>query len=78
MYGRVTKYYSDRGFGFILGEDGNTYFIHVSKLYGEQIDRGYYVYFKPFRNEKSDYNARNVNVIEVPERKNKSTRKCKR
>ena len=42
MYGRVTKYFHDRGFGFIRGEDGNTYFIHVSKLYGEYIDRGYY------------------------------------
>ena len=78
MYGRVTRYYSDRGFGFILGEDSNTYFIHASKLYGEQIDRGYYVYFKPFRNDKSDYNARNVNVIEAPERNKKSTGKRKR
>lgn len=29
MFGRVTKYFHDRGFGFIRGEDGNTYFIHV-------------------------------------------------
>ena len=35
MYGRVTKFFHDRGFGFILGEDGNTYFVHVSKLYSE-------------------------------------------
>ena len=50
-----------------MGEDGNTYFIHCSKLYGEKIDRGYYVYFKTFVNDKSDYNAKDVNVIEVPE-----------
>lgn len=69
MFGRVTKYDKGRGYGLILGEDNNTYFIHCSKLYGEQIERGYYVYFKTFRNEKSDYNAKNVNVIEVPEKR---------
>ena len=45
MYGRVTKYFQDRGYGFIQGEDGNTYFIHASKLYGEHLERGYYVFF---------------------------------
>lgn len=74
MYGKVTRYYPDRGYGFILGEDNNTYFIRRSKLYGEQIDRGYYVYFKTYRNDKSDYNAKCVNVIEVPEN-NKHHRK---
>lgn len=40
MFGRVTRFSHGRGYGFILGEDGNTYFIHVSKLYGEYLDRG--------------------------------------
>ena len=71
MYGRVTKFFHDRGYGFILGEDGNTYFVHVSKLYGEYLDRGYYVFFKTYADDRSDYNAKNVNVIEVPERKHK-------
>lgn len=71
LYGRVTKYFHDRGFGFIRGEDGNTYFIHASKLYGEYIDRGYYVFFKPYADDRSDFNAKNVNVIEVPERRTK-------
>lgn len=44
LFGKVTKYFHDRGYGFIHGEDGNTYFIHASKLYGEYIDRGYYVF----------------------------------
>ena len=45
MYGKVTRYFHDRKFGFIRGEDGNTYFIHHSKLNGEYIDAGYYVFF---------------------------------
>ena len=44
MYGKVTKYFSDKGYGFIWGEDGNTYFIHKSNLFGEHIECGYYVY----------------------------------
>ena len=77
MYGRVTRYFHDRGYGFIRGDDGNTYFIHHSKLDGEHIDPGYYISFKPFQNDRSDYNARNLMVIEAPERKknNGSTRK---
>ena len=34
-----------------------------------------YVFFKPFQNERSDYNAKCVNVIEVPERQSKQKRK---
>lgn len=68
MYGTVTRYFQDRGYGFILGEDRETYFIHHSNLYGEHIARGYQVDFKPFRNERSDYNARNVIVIDAPEK----------
>lgn len=33
--------------------------------------RGYYVFFKPFVDDRSDYNAKNVTVIEVPEKKRK-------
>jgi len=77
MYGRVTKYFQDRKYGFILGEDGNTYFIHCSNLHGEHIDNGYYVYFKPFQNDRSDYNARNVIVVEAVERQRKNGKKKK-
>lgn len=69
MYGRVTKYFHDRGYGFIRGEDRNSYFIHHSKLNGEYIDRGYYVCFKPFQSDRSDYNAKNIMVIEANERR---------
>ena len=46
MFGTVTKYFAKRGYGFIHDEDGNTYYIHASRLYGEHIERGYYVFFK--------------------------------
>ena len=77
MYGSVTRYYHDRNYGFIYGKDGNTYFIHSSRLQGEYLDKGYYVYFKTFRNDRSDYNAKNVTVIEVPERRQKHGKKYK-
>lgn len=69
MYGKVTRYLHGRKFGFIRGDDGNTYFIHDTKLNGEYIDAGYYVFFKPFQNDRSDYNAKDIIVIEAPERK---------
>ena len=68
MYGRVTRYFQDRGYGFILGEDRETYYIHRSNLCGEHIERGYRVDFKPFMNERSNYNARDVIVIDAPEK----------
>ena len=77
MYGRVTKYFHDRNFGFIRGEDGNSYFVHQSKLNGEYIDAGYYVFFKTSQSDRSDYNAKNVMVIEAPERKRKNGKKRK-
>lgn len=68
MYGRVTRYFQDRGYGFILGEDKKTYFIHQSNLCGEHVERGYQVDFKPFQDRRSDYNARDVIVIDAPEK----------
>ncbi len=68
MYGRVIRCFQDRGYGFILGEDRETYFIHCYNLCGEHIARGYQVDFKPFQNGRSDYNAREVIVIDAPEK----------
>ena len=69
MKGKVKWFNADKGFGFIRGEDGNSYFIHASKLRGEYLDKGYYVFFKPYTDDRSDYNAKNVSVIEVPEKR---------
>ena len=72
MYGRVTRTFPDKGYGFILGENRQSYFIHYSNLNGEYIDPGYYVFFKPFQNERSDYNAKDIIVISTPEKKVKT------
>ena len=69
MYGKVTQYFRKRNYGFIRGEDGNTYFIHYTNQNGEYLSPGYFVYFKPFQNDRSDYNAKNITMIEVPERR---------
>lgn len=73
MYGRVTKCFPDKGYAFILGEDYNSYFLHYSNLNGEHIERGYQVFFIPFQNDRSDYNASKVTVINAPERVVKQT-----
>ena len=78
MYGRVTKYFTDRGYGFIRGEDNNSYFVHHSQLNGEHIERGYYVFFKPYKSDRSDYNAGSISVIETPDKQLNSTAKKKK
>lgn len=73
MIGKVTRYFEEKGYGFIRGEDNKTYFIHASKLNGERIQPRYLVFFKPFSNDRNDYNARDVIVIDSDERtKNKN------
>lgn len=44
---------------------------------GEYIDRGYYVFFKSFRSDRSDYNAKDVMVIEATEREKNNGKKHK-
>ena len=67
MFGRVTKYFEDKGYGFIRGENGQTYFIHRSRLEGEYIERGYMVNFDVYSSDRSDNNAMNVIVVEAIE-----------
>lgn len=75
MFGRVTNYFEDRGFGFIMGDDKQSYFIHGSKLNGEHIQKEYRVFFRPYSNDRSDYNAKDVIVIESDERGKKHIKK---
>ena len=78
MYGRVTKYFPDRGYSFICGEDNNSYFIHHSQLKGEHIERGYYVSFKPYKTDRSDFNAGSISVIEAPSKQSNNPNKIKK
>ena len=50
MFGTVTKYFNDKGYGFIRGQNGKSYFIHKSNLDGEYIESGYYVFFQTICN----------------------------
>jgi len=77
VYGRVTKCFHDKGYAFIYGEDGKSYFIHYSNLNGEHIERGYFVFFKPFQSDRSDYNAKNISVIFTPDNTLKEKRQSK-
>ena len=43
------------------------YTIHNSNLNGEYIEYDYYVFFRPFHNNKGNY-AEIISVIESPER----------
>jgi CspA family cold shock protein len=38
MNGKVKRLVSDKGFGFILAEDGNEYFFHQSACTGMRFD----------------------------------------
>lgn len=67
-FGTVTRYFiKDKGYGFIRGDNGKSYFIHNSKLNGEYIERDYYVFFRPFHSNKGEC-AEIISVIESPER----------
>ena len=71
MFGTVTRYFHNKGYGFIRGDDGRSYFVHESKLDGEYVDRDYYVFFRPYVNDRSDCNAKDITVVEAPERSRK-------
>lgn len=77
MFGRVTKYFEDKGYGFIRGENNQTYFIHHSKLNGEHVERGYLVYFDVYSDDRADNKAMNISVIEATERNGGTNRRGK-
>lgn len=68
MFGTVTKYFKDKGYGFIRGQDGSSYFIHHANLNGEIIESGYYVLFRVENGYKGKDEAVDITVIEATER----------
>lgn len=52
MYGVITKYFNDRGYGFIQSmTNGETYFIHKKELNGEYVRTGSLVYFSHYKSK---------------------------
>ena len=64
MKGRIKMFNTDKGFGFITGEDGNNYFAHISNfVIAQDIHIGLFVEFEAGENGKGKY-ATKINVIE--------------
>ncbi len=53
MLGKVKMYDSKKGYGFILGDDGNEYFVPYCnvKTASGSLEKGYGVEFSPGKNE---------------------------
>lgn len=68
MWGVVSKYDKERGFGFIKSRiDGQSYFVHVSQIQDGILEYGYLVEFGVGINKKTGKEqAENVIVIEAP------------
>lgn len=65
MRGKVKRYYEDKKYGFIKGDDGSDYFVHFSEInidgYKKLTD-GQTVEFETARGEKGGV-ARSVNIV---------------
>lgn len=47
MKGVIIKYFSDKGYGFILGEDNNSYYFHISKFKNrKEFDENFQQYYR--------------------------------
>lgn len=65
MTGRVKMYNEDKGYGFIVGEDGSDYFVHASAVSGtEPLYRGANVTFNPSENERGKI-AKTVSMVDT-------------
>jgi cold shock CspA family protein len=53
LTGKVTRYFPERAFGFILADDGQSYFLHVSQIQDDDpIQVGDRFSFQPKSTEK--------------------------
>lgn len=73
MWGIVTKYNKERGFGFIRSKvDGQSYFVHVSQIQDGVLEPGYLVEFGVGINKRTGKEqVENVIVIEAPTHRRK-------
>lgn len=64
MQGRIKHYNTEKGFGFIIGEDSKDYFFHVSSFKASILpSQGMELYFKPGRNDKG-FVADDITVVQ--------------
>lgn len=62
LQGRIKMYNSQKGFGFIIGEDGKDYFFHISNIKSIELpQQGYIVEYNTEKGEKG-YVAKNIKV----------------
>jgi CspA family cold shock protein len=65
MTGQIKRLVRDRGFGFILSENGTEYFFHSSGLQNAQYDalqEGDHVVFEPVVNPQKGPRAEDIHV----------------
>lgn len=63
MQGRFKNFNEDKGFGFIMGEDGNDYFAHISEVKSVALPyRGAEAEFSPSENSKGKA-AKNIVIL---------------
>ncbi len=68
MEGKVVSFLVDKRYGFIDGEDGNSYFVHQNEIHGKTgLVPGQTVTFDPIPTPKG-YAAKKVNPGTRPER----------
>jgi len=60
MKGTVKFFNEDKKYGFITGEDGVEYFVHVSFLGEALVSKGDTVEFKPVKDDKNRWQAKEV------------------
>lgn len=66
MNGKIKRYLSDKGYGFILGDDKQDYFFHISEVKSVmQLHSGMTVTFQPEEGEKG-FVAKMIYIAEPP------------
>ncbi len=69
--GTVSWFRSDKGFGFIIGENTTEYFVHFSDIQGDgfkELYEGQKVELTPVKDSQGRDKAMNVGIVEKPKK----------